>query len=747
MKPKSLNFRISKFQNSRIEFFGGILCRILLVVFLIPLSNTFPQIPINGFCKFNSYIVEPSYTKIFALNFNNDSYNDLILFNPALKTILSLTGDPNGNFSQKKVFELPIEISRLQTLFDSKHNVIGYAFTSRKGLTAGIMNFSKDGKASLLKKIKFQSYPENISVSDIDRDGEPEILISGSAFNGLSYLSQLKKEIKENKIVENESYKDAIFMELTNDGLKDIAAFNLFTNSLEFFHNKKGEFRKVRSIEMNEKINSLKAFNINLDFYEDLLFSKGNSIIIMYGDFKSSYSETKTLLTKFFPDNFITGDFNKDGKIDIAYLNSSEGILSIFFGKNEKEFYPEIVYLRKKGLREIIPFYSKFINAISGINEEGELCTIRRVGAISDDISLSLGVEPGAITFFDNDNDGIVDISFIDNYDASLKIILRNNSGVPALLYSVPMFENHNEILVDNPATAGHSNESGSSRTFYCFSYGKKLIEKIKIDPDNYRDKIERNSFYTDGEIEDLRIGSVNIEEPKIYAAYSKKNNLGVNIFQYRELKYEKKNYPKITDNLMAANIELSPSLNIYYWKKQNNSASLFSTELNPDKMGSQPKEIIKIDLPKDYYLTTFAGDLFNKEKEIVMSFFEPNVHQTTTDSILENAFVVIASNQFLYIKPDKPGKNPSDQIKVKDRNQLFFGETRFNGLKKLFFLDPEEKSIKRIGFIDGGKNFITTLIKDSVEIKRYFIKNMNFKNYHLVYTDVSSGCINIKKI
>jgi len=204
MKPKSLNFRISNFPNSRIEFFGGILCRILLVVFLIPLSKTFPQIPINGFCKFNSYIVEPSYTKIFALNFNNDSYNDLILFNPALKKILSLTGDPNGNFSQKKVFELPIEISRLQTLFDSKHNVIGYAFTSRKGLTAGIMNFSKDGKASLLKKIKFQSYPENISVSDINWDGEPEILISGSAFNGLSYLSQLKKEIKENKIVENE---------------------------------------------------------------------------------------------------------------------------------------------------------------------------------------------------------------------------------------------------------------------------------------------------------------------------------------------------------------------------------------------------------------------------------------------------------------------------------------------------------------------------------------------------------------
>ena len=105
---------------------------------------------------------------------------------------------------------------------------------------------------------------------------------------------------------------------------------------------------------------------------------------------------------------------------------------------------------------------------------------------------------------------------------------------------------------------------------------------------------------------------------------------------------------------------------------------------------------------------------------------------------------MVTASDTFIStIKSEKL----SDDFRITNKNQLFFGETKFNGLKKLCLYLPDKKEIKKIQFLSKGNSIVSTSLTDSVNVTSYFIKNMNTKNYHLVYTDPNENCITIKRI
>jgi hypothetical protein len=186
----------------------------ILLFALLFFNDSFSQVPINGFCKFNSFKVDTDYTTLFSLNFNKDFHTDLILFNTMKKHLSVLTGDKAGNFGKKMNFSLPYEITKITSFKDNQNRVIGYAFTSRKNRVMGIYDFTISGKPYLKRIFKFNSYPENISSAIISQDKSESFLISGSAFNGLSIITDNGKTLTEKKIVSTSSYTNAIFVDL-----------------------------------------------------------------------------------------------------------------------------------------------------------------------------------------------------------------------------------------------------------------------------------------------------------------------------------------------------------------------------------------------------------------------------------------------------------------------------------------------------------------------------------------------------
>ncbi|MDR3627022.1 MAG: VCBS repeat-containing protein [Ignavibacteriaceae bacterium] len=695
----------------------------ILFIVLFFSKEIFPQIPINGFCQFNNFNTEKGLSSVFPLNFNNDFYTDLLLFNSNQKKIISLAGEQNGNFSKSGVYKVPYQITSIKGLNEKDSKVKQYAFISRQNMRAGIYSFTSGGRAYLTSSVKFNSYPRNLSLADVNKNGNDEFLISGPSFDGLSIISQEGGALKEKKITAKTSFSDAVFADLSNDGYPDIAAFDILKNSLVFFYNQsQNNFKQVRTIKMDQPIHSLHAVDMNLDSYPDLLYTEGNSINIIYGDFASAYNNKATINTRFYPDQIITGDFNRDGKIDIAYLNFNEGIISIIYAKNNGGYFPEVIYLKKDGLQGIIPYYSKFINGIVSISSNGNIFTIRNLLSFSGNVNISIGAAPAAISSFDYGNNGINDLCYIDNYDSKLNLIVRNAEGIPSTFYSYQLFDNFSEILVDN--------FESRVKSFYCFSRDKKLIEILKIDFKS--NKVEQNSIYSPGAIEDLKIKRAAGSLDNIYIAFKRGTTVGLSIMEYKDYRYSEANYYNLAGNVCSANVTFDNGPGLIYWQKTQNGATLNKVSITNGS--SVSNKLFTFSEGAVSSICSFTGELFNNDRQASVSFIKAGDKNYVTVSNFKNTNVItLPAAQSLNM--------------VYNEEQLFPGDSRPNGLKKLFVYSPDNNSVNRIDFLNKGRDISVQHLVEADNAEDYFIQKMSTRNYHLIYTDKLNNCITIKQL
>jgi hypothetical protein len=694
----------------------------LLFAFLLFSVEAFSQVPINGFCKYNRFDIDSGFTKLFALNYNDDSYTDLVLYNPAKKDLETLDGNQSLTFSAPRKYKIPSEISLIHNIVDKDNKIIGYAYSSRKRMNVGLVSFAKNGKPLFTNVLKLDSYPENISVSDINGDSKPEFLISGKSFDGLSILSNENRKLKEIKILRNSVYSFSQFMDINRDGFPDIAAFNAASLNLDLFYNNgNGQFNKVRSIPLSENINSLRAFDLDLDSFDDIIISKQNSIEILYASFNSSFDAIKIIKTKYNPEKIIIGDFNKDGKMDIAYLDTKTGTLSILFGKDDRGFYPEVIYFRKNGCVDLVPYYSKFINGIAVISEHGSLYLISNFTSVSGEFNISLGINQQGLNYFDHNHDGIPDLCFIDNAEHKLDLIIRNTSGIPSLYYSIPLVGEETKIYPDY---------LGKNKVaFYCYTEEKKLIESVKIDFTN--SSFEKKTFYVQNGIADIRTVHNDANQVKLFVVELDNRKLSLSVFNSIEINYLNSTYT-IADNVVNVSFGRENSQALYFW--QNNSDSLILYQASFSNNFENPE--IKYSTKSNKYnnILSLTGDFFTSNKDAYFTIIHsPELYLTLT----------LSGNTICTLER----KENIGEMAVSGIKQFYVARSNFKGLDKIFFCSGIDKNIKKIDLLNKGKNIFISPVADVQYAGDYFIKNMDMKSFHLVYINNKENCVTIKQL
>src|ERR1035441_5732612 len=694
----------------------------ILTALLLFSLEAFSQIPINGFCKYNRFDIDSGFTNLFALNNNDDSYTDLVLYNPAKRDIETLDGNQSLSFTSPRKYKIPSEISLIRNIIDKNNKVTGYAYSSRKRMNVGLISFAKNGKPLVTNEIKLNSYPENISVSDINGDSEPEFLISGKSFDGLSILTNEKRKLKETKILRNSVYSFSQFMNINRDGFPDIAAFNVASLNLDLFYNNgNGQFDKVRSIPFSENINSLRAFDLDLDSFEDIIISKQNSIEILYASFNSSFDVIKIIKTKYNPEKIIIGDFNKDGKMDIAYLDTKTGTLSILFGKDNRDFYPEVIYCRKDGCTDLVPYYSKFINGIALISKYGSLYLISNFTSVPEEFNISLGVNQQGLNYFDHNHDGISDLCYIDNVEHKLDLIIRNTSEIPSLFYSIPLVGEETKIYPDY---------LGKNKVaFYCYSEGKKLIESVKIDFTNL--SIEKKTFYVQNNIVGIKAEHNDANEVKLFLVQLNNGKLSLSVFHSIDVNYLNSTYT-VADNVVNVSYGKENSRILFFW--QYNSDSLILYRASFDNNFENPEIKYSIKSNKDNSILSLTGNFFTNNKDSYFTIIHsPELNQT----------LILSGNTVSIVER----KEIIGEIAVSDINRFYVTASNFKGLDKIFFCSGIDKNIKKVDLLNKGKNIIISPVTDAQYAGDYFIKNMDMRSFHLVYSNNKENCITIKQL
>ncbi len=709
------------YKGEKIDLKTELKLRIIFTFFVIFSFQAYAQIPINGFCKYQSFKIPPEYTSVQSVNFNKDNFNDLIIFNISNNKYLSFNGVKEG-FSKIKFHKTPFEISKFSPIATKNFRKKYFAYVSRKNRSVGVISFSKYGKIKINKLLKFNSYPENLSIADINRNGKSEILVSGSAFEGLSIITQNWHGLDEKKILSKSTFYKAIFANLNNDDSPDIAAFNSVEQSIYFFFNDgNGRLNLVRTIPISDNIISFKSIDLDSDGFDDIIYSKDNSIKVIWGDSVSSFDSTSEYITTNNPVKIILGDYNLDGKIDFAYLDKKNSSISILFSKGKREFYPEILYLKRRNIEDIINFSSSIKNGIVALTNNGLIYYLSTLNSFNDETNISIGGDPVALSYFDYKKNGISDIAFIDSTNNNLNFLIRGNSKTPISFYSFPLFEKHNKILVDDTDTY--------IKSFYCYSPNKKVVEILKI---NFKEfGIKRISLYSPGKIYSFKINRDNIGNEKIYIAYLKKLSMGLNINFVQDIRILSSDYPDLADSVINAKIIYTDTLGVYFWQKENNSLKLKEISMK----NKSPLPIAKYQTEGNKTVLYFNSDNFLVEQYGVENI---NIIDKNGSYYLLEIF-----EDTLRILKDNNNTNFSIT-----KNDIFFnGQNKSKKKENIFLFSKSQKQIFMLDINSAKQTFEFKSVLKNINGDNFFTDYSSSFYNNLFYIDKKNKTISIKHI
>ncbi|MDP4173763.1 MAG: VCBS repeat-containing protein [Bacteroidota bacterium] len=708
----------------------NIFFKLIALSLLIAGTYSRAQIPINGFCGFESFKTDQGFSNFIPCNFNGDSYTDLLVFGAGNNNLIVYKGLDGAKFQAVRKNKFRYEISQLALLSDSKNSTSSslYAFTSRKDRIVGIVKISVSGAVSLICEKKVNSYPDNLVLADIDKDGAKEILVSGGAFNGISSFSVRNGKLVEKVIQTKSVFPNLVIADLNGDGYADIAAYDLLDNSIKFFYNNSiGDFYEVRRIRAEGKISLLLCYDFNLDNIADLIYVCNNQITFLLGDYRAAFNNKTSISTGEQIENLAIGDFNHDGLIDVSYISKDRSTLSVLFAKEQFKFYPEIRYLSQNGLMKLAPFYSKFIHGIVALSNAGEFYLIDQISGLRDNTKISLGTKPSLIRCFDIGNDGVVDLAYIDKAKPSLNLIERNSAGVPSKFYCISLHEDCTGYDIDD--------HNSKTKSFYCYSKDRKLIEIVSV---NFQKKlIKTDKIYSSGAIEDLKIKKRLLgsgEKPAVYVLSKNNGNIKLLCYKYSNFRYTSFSSNPLASNVLQAKLLVDDTVTIFYWKKDKKAFSFNKILINNDLNIQESRAKFVLPFYNNMLIFNFAGDIFNNEKNEALNFvLNP-----------KSNFAIVSSGQSCY-RLSLQGS--IKELRIQSSEQICSMENKISGLNDLFVYNSKNGSIEKIDLLNKEKYLLGKKIVETKNLESYFVRSLSTNKYHLVYTDKAENCIKIKEI
>ena len=286
-------------------------------------------------------------------------------------------------------------------------------------------------------------YPGAIAVGDFNGDGKLDAaVIDMSSGNVSIFLGQGNGTMQLAPIaLPTGIYASRVVVaDFNNDGKSDLAVTNIGSNNVGIYlGNGDGTFRAPTYVAAGLAPSGIAVADLNGDGKQDLVVTNassgtivGQSVTVLPGNGDGTFGIARTYTSGVNPQDIVIGDFNGDGKPDLAVANNSDATISILLGNGDGTFGPGATFAT--GFR---PYMLRAFD----VNGDGRLDLAvvtafgisimlgRNDGTFPTVSNIALSFTPNGLAIGDFNGDGLLDLATGNIFGSNLVVLLGNGSG------------------------------------------------------------------------------------------------------------------------------------------------------------------------------------------------------------------------------------------------------------------------------------------------------------------------------
>lgn len=369
---------------------------------------------------------------------NSDGKVDVVVANSRSNDASVLLGDGHGNFARPRAFVSELEPQGIAATdvngdrIDINGDGISDVLTVNRGSSTpniGVLLGVGDGSLLAVEDVITDPAPTGLATGDVNNDGLSDLIVSmlpppqsnsGSVFviradpaSGFAPPTVLR------------TIGDAVAIaagDFNADGWLDIAALNKATRNVSVFLGKAaGGFGAERTYTVGDGAAAMVAGDWNGDGHADLAVTRQGSgstgaVDILLANADGSFRTATPFPVGTSPAAIDSGDFDKDGKRDLAVANSASNDVSVLIGKGDGTFKPATSIPSTGGPRGI---------AVADFDRDG-----------ADDFAVAVSINSHVTVFYGNGQGGFLPGPQLGIGGSASSVVARDVTGdlIPDIL-------------------------------------------------------------------------------------------------------------------------------------------------------------------------------------------------------------------------------------------------------------------------------------------------------------------------
>jgi hypothetical protein len=390
----------------------------------------------NGTFRPAGDVLIPSPVGLTAADFNGDGRLDLAVITTASVSILP--GNGNGTFQPAMNIALPLPMSAVVAAdFDGDGRMdLAITVVTNPVTTAGgvaVLLGNGDGTFQAPATFAAGKQPIPIAVGDFNGDGKPDLIAGNFGDETVSLLlgngdGTFKAAL--NLAVGAVPHGIAV-ADLNHDFKADLAVATV-PAILAFLGNGDGTFQAPTSNRPDQELEffSVGAGDFNGDGRLDLAATgNGNAAAVFVGNGDGTFGPPATFETQPDPQLVTVADLDNDGNADLVALSSFANSVSVLLGKADGTFLEESNN-PPGGAGAVAGDFNqdgKTDLAIAG--SQVAVLLGNGNGTFQSKVDYPAGTDPGSIATGDFNKDGVADLAVLNRTSADISILLGNSNG------------------------------------------------------------------------------------------------------------------------------------------------------------------------------------------------------------------------------------------------------------------------------------------------------------------------------